>query len=130
MKKIIVLIIGITLIIGMIGCSSTNRNVITSIQSGIGIRAEYDERTQLPLIWVGYIRSLITVIPVQLNTQDPMNEDASRAVSMVSSMDCSVSVTRGIKISERYIINGTDGTNDVQLAKEVLNTPKARFLEK
>ncbi len=125
MKKILILI----MLLMMVGCSSTNRNVVTSIQAGIGVRAEYDEKTQLPLIWLGYIRSLTTIIPVQLNTQDPMMEDASKAIKMYSSMDCTVSIVHGIKISERYIINDS-GTNDAELARVILNTPKARFLDR
>ena len=126
MKKIIISSI---IAIFLIGCSANNRNVITTVQSGIGIKLDYRQDTQMPVIWLGYIRSFSTIVPVQLNTVDPALEDASKAIHMYSSMDCSVGIIHGIKIRERMIFNG-DNTNDQENVKAVFGIPTAKFLER
>jgi len=126
MKILSLLIVGVIL---FTGCSVKNRNIITSAHSGVGIRASYNAETQLPEVEMGMIRSLICLVPVQLNTLDPANEDASKAVDLMASFDVLVSITKGIEIHDRYIINDGGAAAQPETAKALFESPKVKFGE-
>ncbi len=119
----------ILMVLGIVGCSSTNRNVISVTTSGVGLKVSYSPDTKLPDFWAGGICNFMTIVPTQLNTDE--DEDASNAVDMLSSQSIRAGVMNGISVDNRYTINHSESSADATAdAKVLFGAPTARFLDK
>ena len=129
MKSLIVILVAAMVVLG--GCSANNRNFCSSVSTVIGIRADFREDVQLPVIRLGFAKSVILLLPTQLNVAPPAIDDASKCVPIFAKTDISVGFMSGVKISERFIINPSPSMeSDSAIARALLEAPVAKFLEK
>ena len=115
----------------MVGCSANNRNFCSSVSTVIGLRADFREDIQLPVVRFGFAKSVILVVPTQLNVISPAIDNAAVCVPVLAKTDISIGFIDGIKISERFIINPSKEMEaDSATARALFESPVAKFLEK
>jgi hypothetical protein len=86
-------------------CSSTNRNIVSIQNSGVGLKVQYDPQTQLPDAWCGGIRSSINIVPVGLNKKAGQGADnANETPDMVSERVEDIGILSGIHIYDRWVL--------------------------
>jgi hypothetical protein len=122
MKNVLIIIFSCLLV----ACSSTNRNVIFVAETGLGAKVATNPKNQLYEATIGFLDNYISIVPVQLNTQNPDNEDASKSVSIMSSLDLFIDWSK-IEMHNKYIITSDDAQIDDEAVKHLMESQSVRF---
>lgn len=77
-KKIVNIVLGLcALVLIEVGCKSQTC-VVTATATGIGLRASYDEKTQMPLGELGYIHTAVAIVPTNRQADgEPINPNSA-----------------------------------------------------
>jgi len=117
MKNLILTVIALSIF--MVGCSSTNRNVLHVAQTGIGVKVSYNAETQLPDVWLGFFRSMIFVIPTGVN-----EGEATSSPDILSMIHIDLGLISGVKIDDKFAIGKASiGTESNTAARALFASP-------
>ncbi len=82
MKKLVSVFIGLCLLLGVYTSCKSQTCVVTATATGIGLRASYDQKTQMPLGELGYIHSAVAIVPTDRQADgEAVKESATAANS-------------------------------------------------
>ena len=123
MKNIITILI-ISVILS--ACSSNNRNIIFVADTGMGAKIAQNPESQMYEASFGLLYNYVSIVPVQLNTQNPTNEDASNCASLMSSLDLLIDWNT-IEMHNKFIINGKGNQPDSESVKHLMTSQSVKF---
>lgn len=81
MKKLVSVFVGLCLLfVVYTGCKSQTC-VVTATATGIGLRASYDQKTQMPLGELGYIHTAVAIVPTDRQADGETIKESATAAS-------------------------------------------------